>query len=447
MVKTRILAINTPDKVGKVIKIAGRVAVRRDHGKLVFVDLVDRSGIVQVVGGPNLGELRVQDVIEIEGIVQHRPKDLVNPKIETGKVEVKAEKFKILAKAQELPFDLGPQDLAVSLPTLLDHRALTLRHPKIAAIFKVQAEIIQSFQKTLKGLDFTEIQVPTIVPTKTEGGAEIFKINYYGYDAYLAQSPQLYKQIAVGVYERVFTLAHAYRAEPSETTRHLSEYLSFDVEMGFIENWEEITEVCQIMFVNLVRDLEKNCPNELVLFNTTLPKLGKKIPKIKLREAQGIIFARTGRNNRQEPDLTPEDEREICKWAKENHGSDLVFVTHFPVVKRPFYTFADPSDSEYTLSFDLLGQGLELATGGQRINDYHLLVENIKKFGEDPADFEFYLESFKFGMPPAGGFAIGVERVTAKILQLSNVKEASLFPRDMTRIDLPLTKLASGKSK
>lgn len=442
MDKNRTLASETTRKIGKKIKLAGWVAARRDHGKLVFIDLRDRSGVVQVVGKEIFGKLAPEDVIEIEGEVVSRPADLVNPKIETGKVEVAAKKLKILSKAAELPFDMGAPELTVSLPTLLDYRALTLRHPKIAAIFTIQEAIISSFRKTLKELDFTEIQVPTIVPTKTEGGAEIFTIDYYEHPAYLAQSPQLYKQILVGVFEKVFTLAHAYRAEPSETTRHLSEYISLDAELGFIESWKDLLEVIEKIFTDIVNDLKKTCGKELKLFSVELPKIAKPVPRIKLREAQEIIFARTKRDNRDEPDLTPEDEREICKYAAETKNSDLIFITHFPASKRPFYTFADPADPEYTLSFDLLGKGLEWVTGGQRINDYNQLVSNIKKLGENPDKFEAYLAAFKFGMPPEGGFAIGAERVTAGILNLENIREASLFPRDMTRVDLLLTKIA-----
>lgn len=438
----RTLAGQTLKKIGKKVRLSGWVATRRDHGKLVFIDLRDRSGIVQVVGGADFGELRPEDVVEIEGTVKKRPKNLANPKIETGKVEVKAEKIKILAKSAELPFDMGGEDLTLSLPTLLDHRSLTLRHQKVKAVFKVQEEIISSFRDTLKDLDFTEIQVPTIVPAATEGGAEVFRIDYYQHPAYLAQSPQLYKQIAAGAFERVFTLAHAFRAEPSETTRHLSEYISLDAEMGFIDSWEDITDVVEKAFVDLFKNLKENCQKELKIFDTKLPKLKKKIPRVRLRDAQEIIFKRTKKDERNEPDLSPEDEREICKWASETYGSDLIFTTHFPSLKRPFYTYPDPQNPDYTLSFDLLGLGLEWVTGGQRINDYNQLVANIKKWGNEPEDFGVYLEAFKFGMPPEGGFAIGVERVTMQILGLENIREASLFPRDMTRIDLPLAKIS-----
>jgi len=340
---------------------------------------------------------------------------------------------------------MAADNLNVELPTLLDWRALSLRHPKVKAIFKVQETIIQGFREVLKQDGFTEIQAPTIVPTATEGGAEIFKIKYYDKDAFLAQSPQLYKQIMVGVFERVFTLAHAYRAEPSVTTRHLSEYLSLDVEMGFVESFQEIMEEVERVVRYIFQKLNKERIVELKLFSATTPPLPVKIPQLKMREAQQIIFERTGRDNREEPDLEPEDEKEICRYALGKYGSELIFITHYPTKKRPFYTFPDPQDPEYTCSFDLLGRGLEWVTGGQRINDYQQLLENVKKRGNKPADFELYLQAFRFGMPPEGGFAIGAERVTMQILGLNNLREASLFPRDMERIDQRLSAIKSKK--
>jgi len=278
------------------------------------------------------------------------------------------------------------------------------------------------------------------VPGATEGGAEVFSLNYFDKKAYLAQSPQLYKQIMVGVFERVFTLAHAYRAEPSVTTRHMTEYLGLDAEMGFITSFEEIMETVERVVRKVFADLEKNCPSELALFSATLPKIGKVIPRLKMREAQEIIFKRSGRDNRQEPDLEPEDEREICRYTEEKYGSELVFITHYPTKKRPFYTYPDPKDPDFTHSFDLLGRGLEWVTGSQRINNYQQLVENIKKWGNDPKNFDIYLQAFKYGMPPEGGFCLGAERITMQVLGLDNIREASLFPRDMERIDIRLSR-------
>lgn len=243
----RSLIKETIQKVGRRVRICGWVNTRRDHGKLVFLDVRDRSGVVQVVGGQELGKLRAEDVVEIIGQVKARSEKLVNLNLATGKVEIQLEEVRVLAHAAELPFDLGARDLKLELPTLLDYRPLSLRHPKIRAIFKVQEVIVDAFRETLKGLGFTEFQAPTIVPTATEGGAQIFPVKWYEHDAYLCQSPQLYKQILVGVYERVFSVARAYRAEPSVTTRHLSEYVSLDAEMGFIDSYEDVMGVVEMV--------------------------------------------------------------------------------------------------------------------------------------------------------------------------------------------------------
>jgi len=238
----------------------------------------------------------------------------------------------------------------------------------------------------------------------------------------------------VSVFERVYMLAHAYRAEPSVTTRHLSEYISLDAEMGFIESWEELMDTCEVMLKNVFSAIEKDCSKELELFEVSVPKI-KKIPRLKLKKAQQIILERTKRDNTNEPDLSPEDEVEICKWSFETHKSELVFITHYPTKKRPFYTMPDKDNPEETLSFDVLYKGLEIITGGQRINDYEQLLSNVKKWGNDPSDFEIYLQAFKYGMPPEGGFALGAERIIKQLLNLENLREASLFPRDMSRID------------
>lgn len=439
----RVLNIESPRHLGQIVKVAGWVNSRRDHGKLVFLDLRDRSGILQVVCSSDLAKgVKEEFVLEIEGVVQERPKAMVNPALKTGEIELKAEKVHLLAKADSLPFDL--KEINLSLPTLLDWRPLTLRNAKVRAIFKVQEQVVESFRRSLRGMGFTEFQAPTIVASATEGGAELFSVKYYKHQAYLAQSPQLYKQILVGVFERVFTVTKAYRAEPSVTTRHVSEYISLDVEMGFIDSWQELMDVCTNVVRNVFSDVQKNCQEELKMFGAKMPEVGK-IPHLKMRQAQQIIFERTGRDNTKEPDLTPEDEREICQFAKEKYGSELIFITHYPVKKRPFYTYEDPEDRGYTLSFDLLFRGLEIVTGGQRIHEYDKLVKNLKKFGFAQQPFKFYLQAFKFGMPPEGGFCIGGERMTKQILRLESVKEAGLFPRDMERIDQRLSTLKPRK--
>ncbi|MDP3998746.1 MAG: aspartate--tRNA(Asn) ligase [bacterium] len=451
----RILVSETLKNIGNEVLLKGWVRTRRDHGKLIFLDLRDRSGVVQLIINPQVSpkahqiarEIRPEYAVSVTGKVNKRPDSMINPELETGTVEVEVQKLEILSRAEELPFDLGGPALNLNLETLLDHRSLSLRHPKIAAIFKVQETIVQSFREILKNFDFTEIQVPTIVASTTEGGAEVFRIKYYDHDAYLAQSPQLYKQILVSAFERVFTLAHVYRAEPSITTRHISEYLSLDVELSFIDSWEELMDLAENVVASMIQNIRKNNQQELNLFGVQVPEIKNAIPRIKMREAQEIIFKRTGRDHQGEPDLDPSDEKELCGWAKENSGAPFVFITHYPTKKRPFYTYPNPSDSEYTLSFDLLGINEEWITGGQRINNYQELLENIKKRGNEPEDFTTYLEAFRYGMPPEGGFAIGLERVTKDILGLKNIREASLFPRDMERVDQRFSQMKTQKQE
>lgn len=438
----RTIIAETIEKIGESVKIEGWVQTRRDHGKIGFLDVVDRSGVIQVFcTGDLLGNIHSQDVVAIVGNVAARPENLINDKLPTGKIELQAESVEVLAKAEELPFDMGGKDLDLQLPTLLDFRSLTLRHPKVKQIFKVQEVVIDSFRKALKEKDFTEIQSPVIIPQVAEGGSEVFEVKYFDYKAYLAQSPQFYKQIMVGVFERVFSVAKTIRAEPSVTTRHLTEATTLDAEFGFINSWEDVMDMVEYTIKYILTQVEKECAEVLKEYETTIPKFSEKIPRIKLREAQEIIFKRTGRDNRSEPDLEPEDEREICRWSLEEKGSDLVFVTHYPVSKRPFYTFEDEQDLGFTLSFDLIGRGTEWMTGGQRINDYKKLLMNAEKWGIDLKKSELYMQAFRFGMPPEGGFSFGSERIVMHILGLANVRQASLFPRDMERVDVRLSTL------
>ncbi len=435
----RSLALETLKKIGKTVILKGWVNRRRDHGKLIFIDLRDRSGIIQVVADEKASALGIQDVVEIEGLVKKRPEKMVNLDLATGKVEVEAKKIKLLVKTAELPFDLAGPELKVELPTLLDYRSLNLRHPKILAIFKVQEVILETFRRVLKENGFTEISVPTLVATATEGGSEVFPVQYFDHQAYLAQSPQFYKQIMVGVFERVFTTAHAYRAEPSVTTRHITEYVGLDAEMGFINDWNEIMDTAELVVKEIFKAVKDKCSDVLKMYEVDVPQTAQKTPRIKLKKALEVIYQRTKRDHRQEPDLDPEDEREIGRWAQEKYESELVFITHYPAAKRPMYTYPDPKDPKYTFSFDLIGRGVEWITGSQRINDYKQLVANIKKWGCQPQDFEIpYLQAFKYGMPPEGGFCLGLERITQNILGLKNIREATLFPRDMTRIDIRL---------
>ncbi len=436
----RTLILDCVSKIDEEVTICGWVHVRRDHGKIGFLDVYDRSGTIQVFcKGEQLGEIRPQDVVRITGKVSKRPEKLVNPSLETGEIELQAENIEVLSKAEELPFDMGGKDLDLQLPTLLDFRSLTLRHPKIKAIFKVQAAVLEGFRKISEELQCTEIVVPEIAISSTEGGAEVFKVDYYGHKATMTQSPQLYKQMLVPSFERVFTIAHAYRAEPSVTTRHLSVSTQLDCEFGFAE-FDELLNLLEKVGTEVLKYVEDKCKKELEMFGVQKIAFAK-IPRLTLKEAQEVIFKEFGRDSRGEKDLAPQDEVDICKWAIENHGSDLVTITHYPTVKRAFYSMPDPKNPEVSLSYDLLFRGTEILSGSQRVSDYNQLVEIIKERGMNPKDFEMYLQAFKYGMPPEGGFSFGLERITMLILNLANIREGSLFPRDMERVDIRLSTL------
>ena len=363
-----------------------------------------------------------------------RGERFVNPNIPLGEVEVEIIKpIKVISKAEEMPFDMGGVELNLQLPTLLDYRTVSLRNNKISSIFKVQAEVLDGFRVAAKELGATEIVVPTISASATEGGAEVFPIEYYGHKAYLTQSPQLYKQMMVPIFERVFTISHAYRAEPSVTTRHLAENTQMDLEIGFAE-FNELLDLMEDVIVSTLKHVQQNAIQIMKAYDTAEFAFGK-IPRLKLSEAQEIIFEEFGRDVRGEKDLGPRDEIDISSWALKKHNSDLVTITHFPIKKRAFYTMPDPENPELSLSYDVLFRGVEISSGSQRIHEYGKLVDSIKDRGMDPKNFGLYLQAFKYGMPPEGGFSFGLERITMHILGLSNVREASLFPRDMERID------------
>lgn len=440
------------DKAGQTVKVAGSVSARRDHGKLVFIDLRDVTGEVQMVAHPGnprayavAGELRPEWIIQVEGRVNNRPEKMVKAEEHNGAVELEAVEIVVLGKAKELPFALGAE---VNIDTLLDYRPLTLRDPKQRAIFKVQAEILRAYREALNAEGFVEFQAPKIVGDDAEGGAGVFRVEYLkGRDAYLATSPQLYKQIMVGVFERVFTTGPAFRAEKHATTRHLNEIAMLDAEMGYIENQFDVMAVFTKVIRHIRSTLEKTCAQEFALLGATLPNAPETFPHMKLREAQALITKATGEDCTKEPDLEPQHERWLSEYALREHGSDFIFITNFPTTKRPFYTMEDPEDPGYARCFDLLFRGVEISSGNQRVHDYDTLVAKMRWKGLDPEQFGFYLQAFKYGMPPHGGWGLGLERLTAKFLGIENVKAASLFPRDINRIDTLLTRVKSDKDE
>lgn len=439
----RTFIVDTLNKTGETVTLKGWVSTKRDHGKLTFIDLRDLSGKIQLVGYQKMSELSTEDAIEVVGIIKDRNERSVNPDMETGKIEIDVSEYKILAKAETLPFDITKEDLNLELPTLLDNRGLSLRHPKVKAIFRIQEVIIDSFREFLKQNKFMEFQAPAIVPETAEGGSEVFKIDYFDQKAYLSQSPQLYKQIAVSAFERVFSVNKVFRAEPSVTTRHLTEIVSLDAEMAFINSWEDVRDMEEATIKYILGEVGRKCSKELLLYGATLPSTIEKTPTISLKEAQDKIFEKNGRDCRGEKDLNPEDERDLCKIIKEETGSDLVFVYGYPSKKKPFYVYPNPENPEINEGVDLLCRGVEWSSGGRRVNDYLQLIKQVHEWHMDPKKITLFLEAFKYGVPPEGGFAFGAERLTMQILGLNNIREASLFPRDMERVDF---KLASRES-
>ncbi|MGE5654937.1 MAG: aspartate--tRNA(Asn) ligase [Bacillota bacterium] len=419
-----------PQYQGETVLIQGWVHRVRKLGSLAFLLVKDKTAVAQVVVE---GQTELLDGVDTEAAVEIVGRVEPQARQPLG-VEVHAASVCVLGRVQaELPFELNKQELGVGLEQVLDHRVLSLRHPKVQAIFKVQAEVVQGFRDYLRSERFTEIRTPKIVATGTEGGSELFPIQYFERRAYLAQSPQFYKQMMVGAgLQRVFEVAPVYRAEPHNTSRHLSEFISMDLEMGFITALEDLLVLEEGLLEYIFGRVREQCPAELALYQAELPSIGS-IPRLKLKEIANIL-EREYHKEMPGLDIDPEGERLICQYIKKETGSDFVFATHYPTAKRPMYTMPDANEPEVTLSFDLLYKGLEMNSGGQRIHDYHQLVANIRMKGLNPEDFGSYLEIFQYGMPPHGGFAIGAERLTAKILNLNNIREATLFPRDKERL-------------
>lgn len=396
---------------------------------ITFVIIRDRTGLVQCIVDNNkfdISEIAIESVVSIIGKVKESNNKL-NP------FEVEVEGIEVISKVKdELPIEVNKENLEVNLDTMLNNRILSLRHPKINAIFKVQNLIVNLFREFLNKEGFTEINTPKIVKEGAEGGTEVFEVKYFEEKAYLAQSPQFYKQMMVASgFERVFEVGHAYRAEEHNTNRHLNEYISMDLEMGFIENESDIMDLEENLLKYIIETLKISGKEYLELLQVELPAINNKIPRIKFEEAINILKENYNKNDL-EGDLDPEAEKLLCKYVKENLNSDFVFLTNYPRKKRPMYTM--PLGEEGTHSFDLLFKGIEITTGGQRIHDYKMLVENMKYKGLNPNNYDNYLEIFKYGMPRHGGLAIGLERITAKLLGLENVREATLITRDRKRL-------------
>lgn len=415
---------------GKRVTIGGAVHKIRRFGGLYFIVIRDGQSLIQCkIEKENTSvsaELYTEgNYVTVTGICRKEERAPHGAEIELESIEV------LSRPAEEMPFSINRKVLEASLDTNLDYRPFSLRHPKQRAIFAIQATIGQLFREGLTQIGFTEIHTPKLVFAGAEGGANVFKLEYFGKQLFLAQSPQFYKQMMVGVFGRVFEVGPVFRAEPHETARHLNEYTSMDLEMGPILGFEEIMEVEIYLLNYFFTRLPQLCAAELELLDVSLPKVNG-IPIIRMSEALEIISRKHQVSDRS--DLDAKGEQLICQHVFEQTGSEFVFVTHYPTAKRPVYAMEDPTDPTVTSSFDLLFRGLEITTGGQRIHDYNVQVEKLRHFGYNSEEFESYLQIHKYGMPPHGGLGLGLERLTMQLLKLTSIKEAVLFPRTMSRV-------------
>ncbi len=428
----RIRTTEAASHLGEAVRLQGWLHQFRELGKVNFLILRDGWGTFQAfVDDPaTLAALRavgVESIIEVHGRVTAESQA-------PGGVELHDTRVTILEPVTEPPpIEVNKRELRAALDTYLDHAVIGLRHPKRRAILRIEAAMIAGFRAHLRGVGCTEINTPKILGTATEGGANVFTVDYFERKAFLSQSPQLYKQMAVGFFERVFEVGPVFRAEPHATTRHLASYVSLDAEFGFIEDHRTVmgylTETIRAMV-----EATSGCLDDLALAGADVPDVPSTIPAIYFPKAQELIFARHGIDCRGEPDLAPEHERLLGAWAREEYGSDFLFVTGYPMAKRPFYTHPNPDDPRYSNGFDLLFRGLELVTGGQRLHRHADYLAALAARGMTPEPFAEYLKAFRYGMPKHGGFAIGCERFLMQLLGLSNVRLAAIFPRDLNRL-------------
>jgi nondiscriminating aspartyl-tRNA synthetase len=418
------------------VRLQGWVHRRRQLATVTFLVLRDRTGLAQVVVRTGVGQaLEVppeETTVEVTGTVTANPQA-------PGGVEVTEPVITPLTDAAETPpVELWRPALTAALPTLLDHAAVTWRHPAQKARWEVAAASLRGFRATLDAAGFTEICTPKLVGTATESGANVFPVDYFGRPAYLAQSPQFYKQQMVGVFERVYEVGPVFRAEPHDTVRHLAEYRSLDVELGFVRDHRDVLAVLRDVLAGMADAVRGSGAAERL--GIEVPQIPAEIPVLHFADALALVGAPSD-----EPDLAPEHERALGEWALAEHGSDFVAVEGYPMVKRPFYTHPEPGSGpggpsgapggeRWSNSFDLLFRGLELVTGGQRLHRYADYVAALEARGEDPASYASYLAAFRHGMPPHGGFAIGLERWVARLVGAANVREVTPFPRDLHRL-------------
>lgn len=431
-VKKTIEAEELSNYIGKTITIHGSIYKIRMMSGFAFVIIRTKRSLEQCIYSSEYTEY------DIANLKEHMCVNLVGEVVSDERskkgYEIRIKTVDILSQAEEeTPVVINNKEVAASLETILDYRPITLRNEKERAIFKIQEGICIAVREFLHKNLFTEIHSPKIVYAGAEGGSNIFKLDYFGTEAYLAQSPQVYKQMMVGVYERVFEIGAVYRAEKHDTSRHLNEYTGIDFEMGYIESFSDIMEMETKMLQAVMEYLKENYQSEISLLKVNLPVVDE-IPSIRFTEAKELVSKTYNREIKDMGDFEPEEERLLCNIIKKKTGSDFVFVTHYPSEKRPFYAMEEPGNPEFTESFDLLFRGIEVTTGGQRVHNYKEQVAKMLKRNMNPELFESYLMIHKYGMPPHGGLGIGLERFTMCLLERSNVRETTLFPRDMHRL-------------
>ncbi len=421
-------------KAGDAVRVNGAVHTIRNMGTVAFVILRKREGLLQGVYEEGTAQFPLKNLkeaaaIEAEGILEK------NEKAPHG-IEIRIRSVRILSEPadERMPLAISKWKLNTSLEAKLNYRSIALRNARERAKFRIQEGLTRAFRDFLYGQGFTEIHTPKIGAKGAEGGANIFKLAYFHRPAVLAQSPQFYKQMMVGVFDRVFETAPVFRAEKHNTKRHLNEYTSLDLEMGYIDGFEEIMAMESGYLQYAMELLQREYAKEVEILGIELPKADR-IPAVRFGEIKKLAAEKYNHKIRNPFDLEPEEETLIGRFAKEEWGSDFVFVTHYPSKKRPFYAMDDPDDPRYTLSFDLLYRGMEITTGGQRIHDYKALKEKIEARGMTEEGMEQYLNTFKHGMPPHGGLGIGLERLTMKLVGEDNVRETTLFPRDLSRLE------------
>jgi nondiscriminating aspartyl-tRNA synthetase len=420
----RTLTSALPDATpGRPVRLQGWVHRRRELAKVTFLIIRDRTGLAQVVLAAGTEVPPEETPVEVRGTATSNAQA-------PGGVEVTDASVTALSEPAETPaVELWRPTLDAGLPTLLDHAATTWRHPLQRAKWELAAASLRGFRDTLDGQGFTEVQSPKLVEQATESGANVFQVDYFGKPAYLAQSPQFYKQQLVGVFERVYEVGPVFRAEPHDTVRHLAEYVSLDVELGFIEDHREVIACLRDVIAGMVDGIAGHAGPAVERLGLRLPEVPAELPLLHFREALAIAGAPAD-----EPDLNPAHERSLGEWARAEHGSDFVVVEGYPTAHRAFYSHPDPADPQWSRSFDLIFRGIELVSGAQRLHRYADYVAALAKRGYPYEPYASYVEAFRRGIPPHGGFAIGLERWVARLVEAANIREVTLFPRDLHRL-------------